>query len=390
MIIEQLFIATGLAGLGIVVAQVAGANIYDVRAVKQQRQLSLHPYARQYRQRPLVSVVIETHDAETCIEQCLQHLQASTYRKLEIIVIDNASSDATRRLVRQFMTAHPKRPMRLVTRRSADGGRAVVAANVKKYAQGELVLWLGAGSLVKKSAIGKAVQQFNLLPAIEVMTLNQRVISSFSTVGLFQKYQELLQYRARKFASLTKLPYRQDEIDTMYRRPVLVTPAAAAQARLPHTYYASQAIIYRPALPSLPSLLRHQYSRQLRALRRLWRQRRVIFSLVAKDGQRVPTWITLVLTACSGITALFIPFLASYFIYMAVGLHEPAFLLLSWLIVGSLVVLAIWGDEQLKVLQKASYSLLIPITYSLFFIVSFVQIFVVLKTIVRPRKVLVG
>ena len=50
------------------------------------------------------------------------------------------------------------------------------------------------------------------------------------------------------------------------------------------------------------------------------------------------------------------------------------------------LLLAVWGDEHLKLRQKAAYSLFVPITYVVFYVLSFVQIFVVLRAVIPGRK----
>jgi arabinofuranan 3-O-arabinosyltransferase len=63
---------------------------------------------------PLVSVIIPTRNAGKIIGRCLESIQSQSYRSLEIIVVDNYSSDETRRVVEKyhakFITAGPPPP----------------------------------------------------------------------------------------------------------------------------------------------------------------------------------------------------------------------------------------------------------------------------------------
>jgi glycosyltransferase involved in cell wall biosynthesis len=47
---------------------------------------------------PLVSVLIPTYNSSTTIEQCIESIRAQTYANIEIIVIDNFSSDSTKQI----------------------------------------------------------------------------------------------------------------------------------------------------------------------------------------------------------------------------------------------------------------------------------------------------
>jgi len=51
---------------------------------------------------PIVSAVITTYNSANSIEACLNSLLGQRYPSLEIVVIDNASSDQTRELLNQF------------------------------------------------------------------------------------------------------------------------------------------------------------------------------------------------------------------------------------------------------------------------------------------------
>jgi glycosyltransferase involved in cell wall biosynthesis len=46
-------------------------------------------------QEPLISVLVPAYNAEAFLEQCLESIVAQTYRHLEIIVVDDGSTDGT-------------------------------------------------------------------------------------------------------------------------------------------------------------------------------------------------------------------------------------------------------------------------------------------------------
>ncbi|MCB5933128.1 glycosyltransferase, partial [[Eubacterium] rectale] len=48
---------------------------------------------------PLVSIIIPLYNAEETIDSCLQSCLGQTYKNLEIIVIDDGSSDNSRAIV---------------------------------------------------------------------------------------------------------------------------------------------------------------------------------------------------------------------------------------------------------------------------------------------------
>ena len=56
---------------------------------------------------PLVSIVITTKNEEKNIANCLQSIQAQTYPNIEIIVVDNNSTDKTKEIVLSFCHSRP-------------------------------------------------------------------------------------------------------------------------------------------------------------------------------------------------------------------------------------------------------------------------------------------
>ncbi len=52
--------------------------------------------------RPLISIIIATHNSEKYLEQCLNSIFKQSYKNYEIIVIDNKSSDKTLKIIKKY------------------------------------------------------------------------------------------------------------------------------------------------------------------------------------------------------------------------------------------------------------------------------------------------
>ncbi len=72
--------------------------------------------------RPLVSIIVPAYNAESTIPTVLRSLQAQTWDALEILVVDDASTDATTDKVRDFIQSDPR--IRLVTHTINQGAYA--------------------------------------------------------------------------------------------------------------------------------------------------------------------------------------------------------------------------------------------------------------------------
>ena len=49
-----------------------------------------------------ISVIVPVYNLEDCIENCLKTIQNQTYRNLEIIVVDDGSTDGSRKIIERF------------------------------------------------------------------------------------------------------------------------------------------------------------------------------------------------------------------------------------------------------------------------------------------------
>jgi hypothetical protein len=54
---------------------------------------------------PLVTVVVTTQDSEGWVRRCVRSIRRQQHRRLQIVVVDAASGDATREIVRELAAA---------------------------------------------------------------------------------------------------------------------------------------------------------------------------------------------------------------------------------------------------------------------------------------------
>ena len=296
------------------------ASVYDFMEVRQK--------SKMFRHRPLISVIIPTRNSEQSIKACLESVRQGSYRKHEIIVIDNASRDKTKQIIRDHIASHPKQRIRLVARRT-DNVRDITAA--QKYVGGELIMVLDPKSTLAKDALHRAVHHFSVNNSTNTLLVNNRLITDYlSTVTLLQQFEYLLTARMRKSGYFFDSPPA-NQNSRICRREVMDYHQQLA-VRDSADFYAHDVVIYSRAANSYKQLL-FDYSKT----------RLLSIIVVFLDG---------------------IAF--SYLAYLAISFHSTTLFVISWVGLCVMLFAAIWSDEHMSMRGKTHLSLLVPTGYSLF------------------------
>ncbi len=104
---------------------------------------------------PLVSIIITTKNEAKNIENCLISIQEQSYSNIETIVVDNASTDKTKEIARQYTDkVYDKGP-----ERSAQRNYGMI-----DIAQGKYVMFIDADMSIEKNLIAECVNSFTTQP----------------------------------------------------------------------------------------------------------------------------------------------------------------------------------------------------------------------------------
>ncbi len=134
---------------------------------------------------PLVSVIIPARNEARNIARCLDGVLAQRYRTYEVIVVDDASTDATPRILADYAARYPQ--VRVLQGRPLPPGwtgKCNACQQAAMAARGEWLLFLDADTLAQPSLIAALLayarrQGFDLLtifPFVELGSFWERVI----------------------------------------------------------------------------------------------------------------------------------------------------------------------------------------------------------------------
>lgn len=124
----------------------------------------------------LVSIIIPCYNSELFIIECLESCQMQTYRQIEIIVIDDGSTDKSTEIVNQFIVSNSDLNCRLFSKEN-NGASSARNKGIKE-SNGTFIQFLDADDILFKDKIQSQVDLIN-----ENKTC-QLIVGSYETVNL--------------------------------------------------------------------------------------------------------------------------------------------------------------------------------------------------------------
>lgn len=339
------YILLGVTGAGIVGIIMAG--LYDMQAAA--RRQSIDAVARKLRRksaRPQLTVIVYAYNDSEMIAGCLEALRRSAYKKYDLVVVDNASHDRTRQVVRAFMREHPRFVFRFYAKRKHSPLSEALRLACKKSRQAEFVVTLAASSRPSRDFLTVAVARFIAEPGLAGFLVSERPMSLLTITGVVPEVVRSLQHAGMKSLSLLKVQRAQVNVNGAYRYRLIVNQVK--------TY-----VRYEGSL-ALPTVHYEQQS------------------------GIVEYKLLLVLPAVT--TLLFM----TYAMTLAASLVSSQPLFASWLVaaVGSLVF--VWSDERMPTMQKIQLTFAAPLVYFLLYValLRFALKQIVNSAVALPRIVL--
>lgn len=135
---------------------------------------------------PRLSIGLPVHNGENYLAESLDALLAQSYRDFELIIADNASSDGTERIGREYATRDPR--VRYV-RQSKNIGAAPNHNYVFEHSRGELFKWASHDDLYGTDLLARCVEALDARPEVVLAHAGTATIDGSAAVS------EMFDYR---------------------------------------------------------------------------------------------------------------------------------------------------------------------------------------------------
>jgi alpha-1,3-rhamnosyltransferase len=110
---------------------------------------------------PLVSVAIPAYNHASFIEACLASVYEQTYPEIELVVVDDGSTDGTYEVAEHFLALHGRRFRRIELLRQANRGVCAASNAAIEASRGEWVHLLGSDDLIHPRKVARIQQAIN-------------------------------------------------------------------------------------------------------------------------------------------------------------------------------------------------------------------------------------
>ena len=393
-----IFIGTGVINLVHFGLYIGGANFYDIWQFWRQSKLP----KKYHDTRPLVSVLIPAHNEESGIIRCLDSVRQNTYQKIEMIVIDDASTDNTSNLVMQYMVAHPNRSISLLRMEKNVGKAGALNSSLKRQARGDLIMTLDSDSVLGKQAIARAVSYFRD-PKVVGVAANVQVMDSRTILGLLQKFEHMIGYRSKKFFSLTNCEFIIGGVASTYRHDIMeqvryydtdtttedigLSLKIAALGNKEHRLvYAADVVAMTEGVQTFKSLLRQRFRWKMGMLQNLLKHIN-LFGNNSTAYTRMLTMYRVPMAFFGEVLLMMEPLLFIYLLYLSITFRTPALFIGAYMTITLYILWNLWPDEHHTFARKAVLSFYAPVLYFIFYIMSVVQVYSIIKCLFNAKTI---
>lgn len=244
---------------------------------------------------PSVSILIPAHNEEVGIAATMQSVLDTNYPNLELIVVNNGSTDGTHREVMRFIAGYKKIPRKFPAfikyGRLIGAGKAQALNRGLFKARGEIIATIDADSIMDKRALKNLVKHFSH-PQVAAVAGNVVIGNRKKSIGLIQQLEYLYGFYFKRADALLNAVYIVGGAAAAYNKQVIVdlggfdetiiTEDIELSTRLQdhgyHVRYATDAIVYTEGPSDFLGLRRQRLRWKYGRLLTFYKYRHLFFS----------------------------------------------------------------------------------------------------------------
>ncbi|HSX08175.1 MAG TPA: glycosyltransferase family 2 protein [Candidatus Saccharimonadales bacterium] len=366
-----------------------------LRAFK--REIKEYGVVKKYR--PKVSVIIPAWNEEVGVLKTLKSVLANPYANLEVIVVNDGSTDRSREIVDAFIAEHRQQARRTGDRRVLrqlyvkNGGKGRALNTGIQKSTGEIILTIDADSALAPDAIARLVEHFRdstvsaAVGQVRIANVHGRL------VGRIQQLEYLFGFYFKRAHCVMGAEYIYGGACAAFRRSATfdyfgmfdeknktedIEMSMRTKFHGLRSVYAEDVICYTEGAANYKGLITQRLRWKKGRFDTFLHYRRLFFSLERRHNKWLG-WFILPFALLAEMQLILEPIGFTLLLTYSVVSGEFVSLGLSMLFVGiSYIVVALF-DNKLTLRQRLSIIALWPFTWPLFYIVVWIEFHALLR-----------
>jgi cellulose synthase/poly-beta-1,6-N-acetylglucosamine synthase-like glycosyltransferase len=348
------------------------------------------------RYEPLVSVIIPAWNEEIGLLSTVKTLLESSYRHLEIVVVNDGSTDNSDAIMRNFMAKYnqtmqdiPNAP-KIIYHYKQNGGKGAALNTGIMLSHGDIIISIDADCIVHRDAVCNFVQCF-ADPQVKAAVGNVKIGNTKTLIGMIQHLEFLFSFYFKKADSVMNTIYIIGGAAGAFRREVFkrvglystknITEDIDLSVRIQKAgmriVYAADAVIYTEGASDLKGLMK-QRLRWKRGRFETFREHRSLFFSLGKEHNKLLSWIILPMAVFGDVQLAFEPFFLLVLYLFSLVTQDFSAFISGVLIVSLMFFIQMFDDKQTR---KPAYLLMAPVGWLLFYVSTIVEFNALLKSV---------
>lgn len=369
---------------------------YDVVAAYKRRrrmELDLPPYT------PRVSVIVPAWNEEVGIVKTVKSILRSTYRNMEIIVINDGSTDSSDTLMRAFVKQHDeenkgkKDKIDVVYHYKENGGKGRALNDGIKLSEGDIIISIDGDCVLLPDTVANFVRHFED-PKVMASVGNVKIGNRKSILETLQYLEFLFSFYFKKADSILNTIYIIGGAAGAFRREVFekiglyswenITEDIDLSVRIQKAgmriVYAADALVYTEGATTIKGLTSQRLRWKRGRFQTFFEHKNLFFSDEGKHSKLL-SWFVLPL-ALFGDVQLFFEIFFLLFLYVYSFITHDFSSFLSGIIVVSAMFFVQIVDDKISIKNGAlSLYLMAPIGWLLFYVTTLVEYRALVKAV---------
>ena len=362
---------------------------YDV--VEEYKKFKFSKSRRATNYAPLVSVMIPAWNEEVNILETIGSVLKSNYRNVEIVVVNDGSTDKSDALIRSFLVEHEAESAKLPVKErisiayfyQENGGKGAALNRCVKESHGDILMSIDADCVVMPDTVQNFVEEFKD-PVVMAAVGNVKIGNTNTLLGVIQYLEFLFSFYFKKADSLMNTIYIIGGAAGAFRREVFdkiglystknitedIHLSVRIQAAGMKIVYAANALVYTEGATDMAGLMKQRLRWKHGRFETFYEFRKLFFS-TKKGHSRFLSFVILPLALFSDFQLFLEPFFLVFLYIYSYTVQDFSSFISGILVVGSMFFVQIFFDNSKR--QRASFYFLAPIGWLLFYLSTFVE-----------------